>query len=80
MYTCQTIETTQVMAMMKQSVPDPTADEMIRYEKVLKASHEAAFNEAWGLQKTKKDDSACTQEEKTSWLFGQRPSFPVAHF
>ena len=53
------------MAMMKQSSPDPAAEEMIRYEKVLKASHEAAFNDAWGLHKSEKDNSACTQGGNT---------------
>ena len=39
----------QVEKLQKQDTPDPRSEEMKTYERILKASHEAAIKELWGL-------------------------------
>ena len=48
----------EVKKMQEQDAPNPKCPELLHYQKVLKASHQAAFNELWGLRPAKAADTA----------------------
>jgi hypothetical protein len=48
----------EVEKMKQQDVPNPKCPELEHYQKVLKASHQAAFNELWGLRPAKTASAA----------------------